>query len=420
MDYRIRRMGVRDCSSGWIRCRGLPYSSSSIEVAQFLEDFGVTKEDVTMSVHRAGPLAGYCNGELRDQETATRAQKALHKSWVDERYVEIYPMSEEERYMAEAFELGHRNQWLQHAAEFPHSSHLWVAAMSWRNLLQPLCHALQKTWSHPTVLHRSQVAAALATEALQDFSLFIDSGILPAGCTKVLVQFVAMMFLHQILFVVPWTTREPSVARRSMKPSGPPLPSEPMGVPWSKAGGAVVVELFLDLCCPFSKRMLHTVAGDVAASYEGKVNFIFHTVVQPWHAQSSYMHEASLAVLKLHGPEAFWKYVVALSEHQENYFDDKTFDKSRQQIYRDLAILAHEQGYDDKKIMARLQLAGLGNAGNAVTQHLKWATKFHRVRGVHVTPTVFVNGLEAGIVSSDWSPDEWKAFLDWHVNKTSS
>ena len=40
--------------------------------------------------------------------------------------------------------------------------------MSWRNLLQPLCHALQKTWSHPTVLHRSQVAAALATEALQD------------------------------------------------------------------------------------------------------------------------------------------------------------------------------------------------------------------------------------------------------------
>lgn len=29
-----------------------------------------------------------------------------------------------------------------------------------------------------------------------------------------------------------------------------------------------------------------------------------------------------------------------------------------------------------------------------VTQHLKWATKFHRVRGVHVTPTVFVNGLE--------------------------
>ena len=33
-----------------------------------------------------------------------------------------------------------------------------------------------------------------------------------------------------------------------------------------------------------------------------------------------------------------------------------------------------------------------------VTQHLKWAVKFHRVRGVHVTPTVFVNGLEVRVV----------------------
>jgi len=41
-----------------------------------------------------------------------------------------------------------------------------------------------------------------------------------------------------------------------------------------------------------------------------------------------------------------------------------------------------------------------GNAGNAMTQHIKWACKYHRGRGVHVTPTVHVNGLEAGIVSS--------------------
>ncbi|CAK9057170.1 unnamed protein product [Durusdinium trenchii] len=207
---------------------------------------------------------------------------------------------------------------------------------------------------------------------------------------------------------------------RATKPAGPLLPSEPMGVPWNKAGGSVTVELFLDLCCPFSKRMLMTVAGGVAKAFEGKVNFIFHSVVQPWHAQSSYMHEASLAVLKLHGRDAFWKYTVALMEQQEDFFDDKVFEKSRQQIYKELAIVAHEQGFDDKKIMARLHLTGLGNAGNAVTQHLKWATRFHRLRGVHVTPTVFVNGLEAGIVSSDWKPDEWEAFLDWHVNKTST
>ncbi|OLP73374.1 hypothetical protein AK812_SmicGene47410, partial [Symbiodinium microadriaticum] len=38
------------------------------------------------------------------------------------------------------------------------------------------------------------------------------------------------------------------------------------------------------------------------------VTFIFHPVAQPWHGQSSFMHEAALAVLKIEGAEAFWRY----------------------------------------------------------------------------------------------------------------
>ena len=29
-----------------------------------------------------------------------------------------------------------------------------------------------------------------------------------------------------------------------------------------------------------------------------------------------------------------------------------------------------------------------------------------------VTPTVFVNGLEAGVVSSGWTPEQWLKFLE--------
>ncbi|CAE7366947.1 unnamed protein product, partial [Symbiodinium sp. CCMP2456] len=156
----------------------------------------------------------------------------------------------------------------------------------------------------------------------------------------------------------------------------------------------------------------------VAASYEGKVTFIFHPVAQPWHGQSSFMHEAALAVLKIQGPEAFWAYAVEVCRRQEEFFDDQTFEKSRLQIYKELVIIANEMGFDSSKIMARLQLAGSGNSGNAVTQRMKWVTKFARTRGVHVTPTVFVNGLEAGIVSSDWKAEEWATFLDWHLSNT--
>jgi hypothetical protein len=59
--------------------------------------------------------------------------------------------------------------------------------------------------------------------------------------------------------------------------------------------------------------------------------------------------------------------------------------------------------------LARTIVEGSLNTGNAATLDLKWATKYHRVRGVHVTPTVFLNGIEAPDVSSGWDADQWAA-----------
>ena len=51
-------------------------------------------------------------------------------------------------------------------------------------------------------------------------------------------------------------------------------------------------------------------------------------------------------------------------------------------------------------------------AATEVTQHLKWATKFHRQRGVHVTPTVFVNGLEVRMLNCQCHMEMWPV---WNV-----
>ena len=42
------------------------------------------------------------------------------------------------------------------------------------------------------------------------------------------------------------------------------------------------------------------------------------------------------------------------------------------------------------------------------TQELKWSTRYHRVRSVHVTPTVFLNGLETSEISSSFTAAEWQ------------
>ena len=42
------------------------------------------------------------------------------------------------------------------------------------------------------------------------------------------------------------------------------------------------------------------------------------------------------------------------------------------------------------------------------TQELKWSTRYHRVRSVHVTPTVLLNGLETPDISSSFTAAEWQ------------
>ncbi|CAE8620279.1 unnamed protein product [Polarella glacialis] len=227
-------------------------------------------------------------------------------------------------------------------------------------------------------------------------------------------------------------------AQSPSKPAGPPMPSVPVGV--ARPGGqkaSVTVELFLDLCCPYSNKMFKTISEHVAPKYEGEaglmnicsltqatldmnkeslsqVKFVFHSVAQPWHAQSCYMHEASLAVLDSAGPQKFWDFAGALFCKQEEFFDDMVMDKTRNELYSELAKVAEEVGVAPAEVLNRLQLKP-GNAGSAVTQRFKWATKLHRSRGVHVTPTVHLNGLEAGVVGSGWSPEEWQSFLDYHL-----
>lgn len=155
-------------------------------------------------------------------------------------------------------------------------------------------------------------------------------------------------------------------------------------------------------------------SGGALAKYGDKVCFQLNQVPQPWHPQGTYVHEAALAVRDA-APASYAAYVDAIFTAYDGgaFQDDATWDKSRAQIYEQLLDIAAATGIDRAAVASRLAMGeGGGNSGNAMTQHIKWATKYHRARGVHVTPTVHVNGLEAGIVSSGWSGEQWSAFLE--------
>jgi len=163
--------------------------------------------------------------------------------------------------------------------------------------------------------------------------------------------------------------------------------------------------------------MFTTLYNDVLPEFkdDSDVSFVIHQVVQPWHPQGTMVHEAALAVKQVE-PSAYADYVKAIYDafcgDDQLFSDEYTWSKTRLEIYDDLLKLL-PSGADAAAVKALLLPKGTGgNEGNAMTQEIKWATKYHRGRGVHVTPTVFVNGLEAGVVSSGWKKEDWIKFLD--------
>jgi len=205
---------------------------------------------------------------------------------------------------------------------------------------------------------------------------------------------------------------------------GPPLPPVQCGSGLSEAtlrAPPVQIELFLDLVCPFSGRMFFAVQ-EALPKIDERVSVVVHQVVQPWHPAGTMVHEAALAVKRV-APAAYTAYVaeVCAAFAGGSFTDEATWGLSRAQIYQQLvALLANDAALASVDAGAVAALLGQtedggairGNSGNAMTQEIKWACKYHRTRGVHVTPTVYVNGLEAGMVSSGWSAEQWCAFLE--------
>jgi hypothetical protein len=189
------------------------------------------------------------------------------------------------------------------------------------------------------------------------------------------------------------------------------------------AENAVELEVFVDFACPFSKKIFDMLTGVVLPFYKNqagaggcKLKINFMQTPQPWHPQSGLMHEAVLASWLLGGKQCYQRAYEVLMEKRDRFTDVETFDKTRRQIYADLAKLLASSGVplEEKEIIRILSLDlsnGQKNSGTQACQALKWYVKYHRLHGMHVTPTCTINGTEAN-TSSGWTLEQWQGLLD--------
>lgn len=95
------------------------------------------------------------------------------------------------------------------------------------------------------------------------------------------------------------------------------------------------------------------------------------------------------------------------------YFDEALENKSRRETAQELSKLAEKVGVSSDKVL-ELLVNGTGeakNAGNKVTNDLKLFIRIGRQNGIHVSPTVLLDGLKDDSISSGWELDQWKEYL---------
>ncbi|PYI06285.1 hypothetical protein BO78DRAFT_387086 [Aspergillus sclerotiicarbonarius CBS 121057] len=179
----------------------------------------------------------------------------------------------------------------------------------------------------------------------------------------------------------------------------------------------------LDYVCPFSAKLFNTfytsVKPIIIQKYQQNLQVIFRQHIQPWHPSSTLTHEAGAAVLKI-APDKFWEFSAALFSHQKEFFDVSVVNETRNKTYERLAKIAATVGVDEHEMIDLLRISeaigdGQLNSGNKVTNDIKLMVKSDRVIGVHVSPTVYFNGVEEPNISSSFTATQWEQWLAMNV-----
>ena len=164
--------------------------------------------------------------------------------------------------------------------------------------------------------------------------------------------------------------------------------------------GDKLFEIFLEPTCPFSVRAFSKLDDLLQLAGEDKLTIRIWLQSQPWHLFSGILCRAIIAASTTDlGKEAAKKVLAAIAVDREAFeFDDHRAGPNLDTTPKEL--IARLEEASEVKLADAFQIS---NLEKVIKQH----TKYARQNGIHVSPTVMVDGLVAGSISSGDSPEEW-------------
>ena len=185
-----------------------------------------------------------------------------------------------------------------------------------------------------------------------------------------------------------------------------PIPQRPSGYRLGNADAPIVIEMFFDLECPFSKKGWQTILQVAAAYSHQQIYLILYPMTLGNHRQSWDGTKAAIAVAG-DDTNKFIKFVSYLFEHQSEFANEASQNTTQTQWHQLLASYAVDATeWSDKN-----QFIELLNSQEIYSQ-ARIPARFATIRGVWSTPTYFLNGAEATDLSSQSSLQDWQKAIN--------
>ncbi len=185
-----------------------------------------------------------------------------------------------------------------------------------------------------------------------------------------------------------------------------PIPRRSSGYKLSDANASIIVEMFFDLECPFSRKGWQTFLQVIAAYSAEQVHFIFQPMTLSNHRQSWDVTKAAIAVAG-NNTQKFIDFVNYVFDHQKEFAGDAFKDKTQTDLHHLLAdyVLDATEWSDKDKFIELLNSKEIYNQARI-------PARYAAAKGVWSTPTFFINGAEASDLSSQTDLQEWQKAID--------
>ena len=185
-----------------------------------------------------------------------------------------------------------------------------------------------------------------------------------------------------------------------------PIPQRPSGYRLGNADAPIVIEIFFDIECPFSKKGWQTMLQVAKAYSPDRVYLILYPMTLGNHRQSWDATKAAIAVAD-NDTNKFIDFVSYIFDRQSEFANEASKDKTQTDWHHMLASYAIDASkWDNKEKFIELLNS------KDIYAKARIPARFATIRGVWSTPTFYINGAEATDLSSQSSLQQWQEAID--------